>query len=278
MIWLRADMQALFPGEDAFDRILHLEGEIYRELAGRRTLRFCVGERSYFAKLHFGVGWREIFKNLWRLRQPVLGAGQEWRAIQRFEALGVATMTLAAYGERGGNPARQESFVITDELVNTISLEDLSRNWRTAPPAPAFKRALLAKVAEIARTLHENGVNHRDFYLCHFLLEQPLGTTGPGGASPKLHVIDLHRVQIRRRTPKRWVIKDLAGLFFSSLDIGLTSRDVFRFLRHYRQRSLREIFSEESGFWSRVARRAVRLYQRDFKRAPLLPKGLGSAG
>ena len=42
MIWLRADMQALFPGEDAFDRILHLEGEIYRELAGRRTLRFCV--------------------------------------------------------------------------------------------------------------------------------------------------------------------------------------------------------------------------------------------
>jgi len=278
MIWLRADMQALFPGEDAFDRILDLEGEVFRELAGRRTLRFCVGERSYFAKLHFGVGWREIFKNLWRLRQPVLGAGQEWRAIQRFEALGVATMTLAAYGERGGNPARQESFVITDELVDTISLEDLSRNWRTASPAPAFKRALIAKVAEIARTLHENGVNHRDFYLCHFLMEQTPGTTGPGGASPKLHVIDLHRVQIRRRTPKRWVIKDLAGLFFSSLDIGLTSRDVFRFLRHYRQRSLREIFSEESGFWSRVARRAVRLYQRDFKRAPRLPKGLGSAG
>lgn len=278
MIWLRADMQALFPGEDAFDRILALQGEVFRELAGRRTLRFCVGERSYFAKLHFGVGWSEIFKNLWRLRQPVLGAGQEWRAIQRFEALGVATMTLAAYGERGANPARRESFVITDELVNTISLEDLSRNWRSAPPVPGFKRALIARVAEIARTLHENGVNHRDFYLCHFLLEQTPGTTGPGGASPKLHVIDLHRVQIRRRTPKRWVIKDLAGLFFSSLDIGLTSRDVFRFLRHYRQRPLREIFSSESGFWSRVARRAVRLYQRDFKRPPQLPKGLGSPG
>lgn len=278
MIWLRDDIRALFPGEDAFDRILALQGEVFRELAGRRTLRFCVGERSYFAKLHFGVGWGEIFKNLWRLRQPVLGAGQEWRAIQRFEALGVETMTLAAYGERGGNPARRESFVITDELVNTISLEDLSRNWRSAPPATGFKRALIARVAEIARTLHENGVNHRDFYLCHFLLEQITGTAGQGGAAPKLHVIDLHRVQIRCRTPKRWVIKDLAGLFFSSLDIGLTSRDVYRFLRHYRRRSLREIFSRESGFWSRVARRAVRLYQRDFKRLPRLPKGLGNSG
>ncbi|MST95428.1 MAG: hypothetical protein EXS33_09225 [Pedosphaera sp.] len=34
-----------------------------------------------------------------------------------------------------------------------------------------LKRALLEKIAALARTLHEGGVNHRDFYLCHFLVK-----------------------------------------------------------------------------------------------------------
>jgi heptose I phosphotransferase len=272
MIWLRPDFKELFPADEAFDRILNLEGEVFRELAGRRTLRFTAGGNSYFAKLHFGVGWKEIFKNLLRLRLPVLGAGQEWRAIRRFEQLGVDTMTLVAYGQRGWNPARQESFVVTEDLRQTISLEDLCRDWPMSPPPPAFKRALIARVAEIARTLHHNGVNHRDFYICHFLLDRTNADKVIGGGEPRLHVIDLHRVQIRRHTPRRWVIKDLAALFFSSIDIGLTSRDFYRFLRSYRKDSLRRILSREATFWQRVLRRAVKLYRREFKRDPQLPK------
>ena len=36
---------------------------------------------SNFIKLHYGVGWREIFKNLLLGRWPVLGAKNEWRAL-----------------------------------------------------------------------------------------------------------------------------------------------------------------------------------------------------
>jgi heptose I phosphotransferase len=271
MIWLRPDFKALFPGDEAFDRILQLEGEVFRELAGRRTLRFMADGNSFFAKLHFGVGWKEIFKNLLRFRLPVLGAGQEWRAIRRFEELGVDTMTLVAYGQRGWNPARQQSFVVTEELVNTLSLEDLCRHWKDVPPEPAFKRALIAKVAEISRTLHDNGVNHRDFYICHFLLDRDSIGKVQGRYAPKLHVIDLHRVQLRRCTPLRWIVKDLAGLYFSSMDLGLTSRDIYRFLKVYRQVPLRTSLSNEAPFWSRVTHRAVRTYVRDFGGLPLLP-------
>lgn len=271
MLELREDLRAEFPAEDAFDRILSLDGAVYRELGGRRTLRFEIDGRGYFLKAHYGVGWREIFKNLLQMRWPVLGALNEKNAIERLGELGVETMTLAGFGTRGKNPARRESFLITDELQSTISLEDFCRNWPTEPPAYALKKALLEKVADTARTLHRNGVNHRDFYLCHFLLELPLPQQVRGPGRLRAYLIDLHRVQLRNRTPRRWVVKDVAGLFFSSMDIGLSRRDVLRFMRRYSGKPLPDTLREDRAFWQQVRQRAVRLYEKDFGRTPKLP-------
>ena len=73
----------LWAGRDAFDAVEALQGEVYRELEGRRTLRTEVEGEGFFVKIHRGIGWGEIFKNLFTAKLPVLGAGQEWRAIQR---------------------------------------------------------------------------------------------------------------------------------------------------------------------------------------------------
>ena len=70
-----------------FDYFMRLNGECFRELANRRTLRFELAGRRYFLKAHYGVGWREILKNLLQFRLPVLGARNEWRAMQRLQAL-----------------------------------------------------------------------------------------------------------------------------------------------------------------------------------------------
>lgn len=263
MLKLRADLRACFSPADsaAFDQVMALEGEVFRNLAGRKTLRFVLGETSYFAKLHFGVGWREILKNLCMLRKPVLGARDEWRAIQRLEQLGVATMAIAGFGERGLSPSRRQSFLITDELVNTVSLEDFCRSWPDDPPPVALKQALIEKVATIARCLHNNGVNHRDCYICHFLLDVQTLRAPFVAEQLDLYLIDLHRVQIRTRTPGRWVEKDVAALYFSSMDIGLTRRDMLRFMRTYRGKPLRQILATERRFWAAVVRKAERLYR-----------------
>lgn len=261
-LMLTEPFESLWQGKDPFEEVERLQGQVYRELEGRRTLRTEVAGRGYFVKIHRGIGWGEIAKNLLTAKAPVLGAGQEWRAIQRLQEVGVPTMTAVAYGERGGNPASQHSFIITEELAPTVSLEDFSANWRDQPPRPALKRALIAEVARMAGTMHRAGVNHRDFYICHFLLH----TDKPVTASDfRLSLIDLHRAQTRGHTPVRWRNKDLAGLYFSALEIGLTRGDRLRFLRDYFQRPLREVLRDEAALLAWLQRRAEKLQARKLR-------------
>lgn len=243
-------LQQQWQSQNIFAKIFNLTGIIYRAEKNRKTLRFELGNNAYFVKLHQGVGWREIGKNLLQGKLPVLGAMQEWRAIQRLNELQIATMRLMGYGWRGFNPANLQSFVITEELAGMVSLEDFCRDWAKQPPPLAIKRALIAKVAHIAKVLHNNGVNHRDFYICHFLLDKKL----------QLYLIDLHRVQLRKKTPRRWVIKDIAGLYFSTFGIGLTKRDELRFIKHYTEQSLSQVLNVNKHFWEEVIERAEKLY------------------
>lgn len=256
---LAEPFKSLWAGRDPFVEVEALQGEVYRELEARRTLRTEVDGRGYFVKIHRGIGWGEIVKNLVTAKLPVLGAGQEWQAIQRLQEVGVPTMTAVAYGERNSNPADQHSFIITQELAPTVSLEDFSINWRSEPPQPALKRALIAEVARMTGMMHRAGVNHRDCYICHFLLHTDKPVTAQDF---KLSVIDLHRAQTRPAITRRWRNKDLAALYFSALDIGLTRRDKLRFLRGYFQQPLRQVLKEEARLLAWLEGKAEKLYAR----------------
>jgi heptose I phosphotransferase len=242
--------------QNLFDQLMSMHGQIFRDVKGRRTQRIEFDGKGYFLKQHFGIGWSEIFKDLLQLRLPILSAKNEKLAIESLTQLNVDTMQLSGYGCRGLNPATLQSFLLTDELTDTISLEDLCQDWKHQPPPLALKRALLKRVAGIARTLHEHGINHRDFYICHFLWQ---------AITDKLFLIDLHRAQIRAKTPERWLIKDLSGLYFSSKDIGLTSRDCLRFVREYRQQPLRNVLNKEWNFWHKVEQRGDKMYRKHEK-------------
>lgn len=270
-IYIRKDLTDAFANGTVFDQVMALKGEEVRKAPGRRTVRFKINDKSFYLKTHTGVGWQEILKNLLYFRMPVLGAMNEWHGIHHLSRLGIKTLTAAGYGTLGGNPAKRRSFILTDEIVNTVSLEELCDEWRTSPPRSAneikFKRWLITRTAQIARDMHNSGANHRDFYLCHFLLNRGYTDGELDTQTSQLYVIDLHRMQIRKRTPTRWVVKDIAGLYFSSKDIGLTMRDLFRFMKVYRSSSLKEALSSDQLFWRRVKYRGDNLYESEKKRA-----------
>ena len=256
---LAEPFKTLWQGKDAFAEVEKLDGQVYRELEGRRTLRTEVAGRGYFVKIHRGIGWGEIVKNLLTAKAPVLGAGLEWTAIRRLTEAGVPTMTAVAFGERGLNPAAQHSFIVTEELAPTVSLEDFSLDWRASAPAPRLKHALIRRVAEMVGAMHRAGVNHRDCYICHFLLHTDKAVSADDF---RLSLIDLHRAQTRARVPRRWRDKDLAALYFSALDIGLTRRDLLRFLKDYFRRPLRDTLRDEARLLGWLERKAAKLYAR----------------
>jgi heptose I phosphotransferase len=259
--FLREDLRALWGEEGLFERVFALDGEVYRAIAARRTLRFEAGGRAYFAKLHRGVGWGEILKNLIVMRPPVVSARNEYAACLRLESVGLTAPTVAAYGERGADPARRESFVICDALTGFVDLETFTGQWRAAPPAPLERRRLLLGIARFARRFHEAGLVHRDFYLCHLLLD-----TGAWAQNEvALGVLDLHRARIFRAVPDRWRERDLAALLFSSLDLSIPRRSWYRFVRLYAGRPLRDEFAARGRFWRRVERRALALYEKGRK-------------
>lgn len=243
--------------------------DVYRDQEGRRTLRFEYRGKPFFLKLHTGVGWLEIIKNLLQLRLPVVSASNEYHAVLALQRAGVYTMTIAAYARSGWNPAATRSMIVTSGLVGTVSLEDYCANWSTQPPAPAVRMRLVRALAESTRRMHGAGINHRDCYLCHFHLDE-LSLEEP---ETRCYLIDLHRAQIRERTPRRWRVKDLAGLYFSALDCGLTRRDLLRFMRHYSEAGLRTTLRREKRLWRRVERQAQALYRKIHGREPPAPGG-----
>lgn len=234
-------------------------GDVYRSKEGRKTLRFDKEGQSFFLKIHSGVGWAEIVKNLAQARLPVLSARNEYEAVAALTRLGVDTMSVAAYSCEGFNPAALESVIVTEDLVGTVSLEDYCADWANNPPAYPTRLKLLRKLADSAKRMHGAGINHRDFYICHFHLDERSLETD----EVCCYLIDLHRAQIRKKTPMRWLLKDLGGLYFSAMDCGLTRRDLLRFMRHYSDNGLRGALGVDLSFWLQVAKNAEHLYRKE---------------
>lgn len=267
IIVLRDELVTQWARQDVLSEVQKLSGPIAREFADRQTLRFELAGAAYYRKLHRGVGWREIVKNLIQLRLPILGAKNEWLALNKLRALDIPTLDPVAYGEQKKNIAKKISFIVTRELAGVVQLDHYFQQHSIGIKE---KIVLLRKVAEIARALHAAGINHRDFYLCHFMLElESVAQWRQGGVEPKLYIVDLHRAQLRRQVPKRWQIKDLSGLYFSTFNLGLTRNDYLRFMRAYWQVPLRTIFATDMPLLNAIVRRAVKTYKRDFGAAPV---------
>ena len=233
---------------DTFEAMMGLQGKAFRDVPGRKTMRVELGGKSYFIKQHFGVGWGEVFKNLLSLKLPILGAMTEVRAIQKLSEIGIATTPLVAYGQRGCNPATMQSFVLTEDLGDIVSLEEMLMDSQSYLMTEASKQKLIQVVAQLAVKLHGAGLCHRDFYLCHFVLSRQNAAID----NYDLYLIDLHRMLQNQSPNGAAVMKDIAGLYFSMLQNSLNTQDLNLFKQHY--------LPQTAAFWAKVEARANKLF------------------
>ncbi len=147
----------------------------------------------------------------------------------------------------------RRAFLATEALPLKANLQDALTDG-----LDGRRRAnLLREIAEILKTMHAAGLNHRDFYLGHLFL---MDADGPRGES--LAVLDLDRAQIRRKVPLRWRIKDLAALLVSAPEGVISSRERLRFFRAYLDGPLRDHRRWIELVERRVARTRARIARR----------------
>tara|TARA_S200000501_G_scaffold275956_1_gene259785 strand:+ start:2237 stop:3745 length:1509 start_codon:yes stop_codon:yes gene_type:complete len=242
--------------KDPFEKLKEIEGIVYRQTANRATKKFLFNNKEYFFKYHGPIGYKEVLKNIFKFQLPTVSARPEWNALLRSKELGIYTPEPLAICEKGFNPANSESFIITKSIEPNISLEEVFESNIADEISVLQKKTFIKRVASICRELHLGGMNHRDLYLCHFLVDAKLDPKKP------IYLIDLHRAQIRKKITERWLIKDIGGLYHSAIKFGITERDCYRFLMTYFNCSLRDLFSNQQTFMDKTRGRAFSMYMK----------------
>lgn len=232
-----------FAGPGWPDRIMDVQvTDRFTSKQGRSTGRWMLttadGRRLVvYLKRHYRLGW-------WRgLLAALFPAGdwspamQEATNLQWAAEQGVPVPAVVAAGEVIGPDGALQSYLAVEELTGMMALNE-ALPLAQAKLSPAdwerWKRGVVREMARLARLLHDRRRFHKDLYLCHYYVREEDLTRVPDDWRGRLSLIDLHRLGHHPWTWRRWQVKDLAQLLYSSEVPELTFRDRVAFWRAYR--------------------------------------------
>ncbi|MBL9091729.1 MAG: hypothetical protein JNL96_10935 [Planctomycetaceae bacterium] len=254
MFWINPRYQTLLAKAtlESYDDAAELKPtDDHVEKQGRSTARYrlVAGDEvlSVYVKKQFRLSWWQ------RLLGPASSfpGPQEHAHLEKAAALGVRVPEAVFAGADAAHPCG--SILATRELEGYLPLHIYIPGPLARMPAERRrqrKRALIARLVDIAQRLHNEKLYHRDFYCCHFFLRDDADR--PDGFD--LVLIDLGRL-LHSRLP-RWQVKDLAALLFSTYIPGVTRTDRLRFFKQYL--GLKKLDAEAKRYAYRIQRKAER--------------------
>ncbi len=158
-------------------------------------------------------------------------AGIEWDRAHRLAAAGIPGPQPVAFGQCMRGPLEARSFVLIAEVPG----ESLERWVPAQRPDGDRLRAygLIDTLARFVADFHRRGFVHRDLYLSHIFIADDTARGDDDTKGPAFTLIDLQRVFRPRWRRRRWVVKDLAALNFSTPLDRISARARLRFLARY---------------------------------------------
>ncbi len=200
-------------------------------------------------------------KNWFAHRSRQLTACCDFLPAERLQNAGIQTPTVLAFGGKWNGLFEEKSFVLTLEIPQGQSLEtklpDCFYNGGTENRRG--KLAFINRLADFARTFHDTGFCHRDFYLCHIFLSR----------RGDLYLIDLQRTFRPFFFKKRWKLKDITQLYYSASGNLVSRTDRLRFYLRY---LVKEKLSAGDRFdIKRIKARVWRMADRDIRRGKSVP-------
>ena len=249
-------------GLASFEAVMNsADGRLLRTLPDRENWRLeLTGEgrrHVLYLKKHRTRSLVEQVRYWFGTRWAVTAGRIEADNVAALKRAGIDSMRVVAFGEQvTGGVA--ESFFMTEELRGFTQLDHFMRQ-RFVPAAERTRpdhelTVLVASVADVARRFHAAGFNHRDFYCCHFFIQEI------PSARFFVRLIDLQRVEQRRWLRRRWVVKDLAQLAYSAPRERITRTLRMAFIKRYL--GVRRLSAADKRFIRQVLRRQRAMQRR----------------
>jgi len=198
--------------------------------------------------------------SLWPRRRRFLLSPEQRQAalLLRLQRHGIAAPQVLALGRRCGSDGQVESFLLTEPLADTCSLEAwlaYRTHRRSRPVDPRRRQEVLRQAGALLRRLHE-----ANCYLA-------FGPAGCGLAvrqtdgQPQVVLDNVDGVTPRRRRHSRWAARDLRQMQQVLRSFGCSRSDLSRFRNAYvgvkpkiESRNLEEIQDKKSAIANRTIR------------------------
>lgn len=202
-----------------FDRLYYYGGgnaikRINERSVTRMEIRQEDMNRIFYLKRHVAArpSLGEMIGSFCTGRRPSPGMA-EFKNICEFRKNGIPTVVPVAAGERRTGIFCYESFLVTESFEPYISLEEMilkHPDRLQGPEGSLRKERLIIAVARLARKMHDQGFNHRDFNATHVLV-------GPEDAEGNfsLALFDLQRMDRKKWLRHKWFIKIIAELGYT---------------------------------------------------------------
>ncbi len=243
---------------DSFESIWqHRNGETIKNIKKRSVIRIEINQHNQKKMIYLKrhniefVGFSRLlsrFFSKYGLSQGRL----EFENICDFRNSNLPTVVPIAAGEKLQHLFWAESFLITEDFHPYISLEAFLENQPQFFMDPTKKKVLLKEIASLARKMHKNGFNHRDFNATHVLFHYDNESD-----VPNIALFDLQRVERSRFFKFRWKIKSLARLNYSLPDDIFSAEDKLNIFLSYK--SKKRLNPKDSLEWLWIKRKTAKI-------------------
>ncbi len=234
-LWVHPDYAAALRrgGLCDFDALLTAPGDhrLHKQgLAAWRqrlvlTLDTPGGPQRLFLKRYHCPPLHRQFERLWTRASSTAEIEGSW--LQRVADLGIRVPPLVAYGSRRQGAVETDSLLLTAEVPGQSLEQWLPQAVERRALHREAKERIARQLASLVARLHSAGLYHRDLYVSHIFVH-PLAD-----GDPELYLIDLQRVRQARWRQRRWRIKDLAALHYSTPATAATAADRIRWMKRY---------------------------------------------
>jgi Lipopolysaccharide kinase (Kdo/WaaP) family len=254
-----------FAGVDWLDRIMSVEvtDRLFQK-QGRSVARWTLSTNDgrklvVFLKRHFVLPRKHGLLAVLFPHKAWSPGMQEWEHLEWAEKHGLPVPRAMAAGEFVGPHGRLQSFIAIAELTDMLPLHEAVPLAEKSLAPHAFlqwKRTLSDELVRLSIAFHGRNVYHKDWYFCHFYIDEMDTQRVPETWTGRVRVIDLHRMARHPITGIWRKAKDLAQLLYSSDVPGVTDEDRRGFWAGYRRQT------RMSWLVALLARMKWRLYQR----------------